>query len=395
MGRKRSSTRNHGFALLMIVVAVSLIAACASPAPTPTPAPAKAPAPAAAPTSAPAKAPAPAPTAAPTKAPAATPVAKADTGAEFYKGKTVNLIVTYGAGGGTDAAGRILANAWKEYTGGTMLVRNMAAAGGLEGMNAVGQAKPDGLTLGFSITGPITNFQVFEEPGVKYDVAKMTWIGDFGMEPIGLSVASGLPYETMDDLRKAEGLKLGALGIRAAGGQGGGLAIELFGLKGAKVVSGYASTAEVQLALGRGEMHGYTFPSGTLQAGMDKKVNKAPVVMLDFKRADAFPNTPAVPDLMRLSPDQETLLKIFASIMNQSKVVFGPAGIPDDRVLFLRQTFSKMMESKSLVEDLKKRYPVWTGYRKGDVVAAGIREVMTLPKDVRAKYDEAIMRHVQ
>lgn len=290
---------------------------------------------------------------------------------------------------------RIIANHWKEFAGGTMIVRNRAGAGGLEGMNAAYEATPDGLTLGFSITGPISNFQIFEEAGAKYDIAKMTWIGDFADDPLGLAVGVGTPYNSMDDLRKVEGLKLGAIGVRAGGAQGGGLAIELFGLKDGRVVAGYASTAEIQVAMGRGEVDGYTYTSAALRDGMNKKANKAPFVTLAMKRADAFPDTPAITELLKLSPEQERILKIFVSTQNQSKVLFGPPGIPEDRVLFLRQTFNKMMETIQVVEELKKRFPIWTGYRKGEEVTAGIGEVMTIPKDARAKYDEAIMPHIK
>ncbi|MBI4320511.1 MAG: hypothetical protein HY675_18635 [Chloroflexi bacterium] len=395
MGGNKSSAYNLGLSMLVVVAVLSLVVACAPAATAPTATPTKAPAPA--PPAAPTKAPAAAPTPAPTKpaAPAPTPAAKASSGADFYKGKTVTLIVTYGAGGGTDAAARIIANFWKDFVEGTLIVRNRAGAGGLEGMNAIYEARPDGLTLGFSITGSMASAQIFEEAGVNYDIGKVTWIGDFGKEPIGLAIAERLPYKSMDELRKVEGLKFGGLGVRAAGGQGGGLAIELFGLNDGRVVAGYASTAEIQLAMGRGEVDGYTYSASTLQDGINKKINKAPFVTLDSKRSDAFPDTPAVPELLKLSPEQERLLTIFVSTQNQSKALLGPPGIPEDRVLFLRQTFNKMMETKALVDELKKRYPVWTGYMKGEDVTAGVREVMTMPKDAKVKYDEAIMRHIK
>ena len=61
----------------------------------------------------------------------------AESAEEFYQNKTVTLNVTYGPGGGTDAAARIIAANWKAVTGGTMVVKNLEGAGGLVGMNQV------------------------------------------------------------------------------------------------------------------------------------------------------------------------------------------------------------------------------------------------------------------
>ncbi|MBI4320531.1 MAG: hypothetical protein HY675_18735 [Chloroflexi bacterium] len=393
--------------LLLSAIILALAIACAPVAPARAPATAeppaapKAPAKAEAPATpkAPAKVEAPAAIASPTAAKpqpaAATPQAKVVSAADFYKDKTVTLVVPYGAGGGTDFGARTIASYWPEVAGGAMIVRNRPAGGGLEGMNAAYEAKPDGLTLGFGITGIIVSHQLFQEPGVKYDVSKINWIGDFGREKVGLSVSAQSPYRSMDDVRNASGLKFGALSPRAVGALGAALAIELFGLKDARVVPGYSSTAEVEVAMARGEMQGQTTQCATLREAAAKGFAKPPFVALDFERCEVYPETPAVPELIQLSPSQEKGLRIFVSMMDVSKVVYGPPGLPEDRVQFLREAFNKLMGMRPVQTQLKLRFQMEGGHRNGKDVTAEVQKLLAIPRQDIVSFDEMTNRHIK
>ncbi|MBI4317028.1 MAG: hypothetical protein HY675_00950 [Chloroflexi bacterium] len=389
--------------LIVALLLSSVLAACAQAAPTPTPAPkapaAATPAPAKAPaqaaTPAPAKAPAQAATPAP-KAPAATPQASADSGAAFFKDKQITLWVPHGPGGGTDYAGRQLAAAWPALTGGQMIVRNREGAGGIDGWNYIFGEKPDGLNIGISVTGPMISGQLLASPGVRYDIGKMTWIGDFAPEPVGFTVGLNSPYKSMDDLRKVENLTFPTDSPRGAVAQAGALLAEFFQLKGAKVVPGFAGTAEMQLALGRGEVHGYSAGPQVLQTGIDKGVHGQPLVIMDFKRSPNFPNVPAVTELVKLTPQQEQTLRIFVSIGDQSKPIFAPPAMPQDRLLYLRQSFNKMIEYPAFRDPVMKRFVAWKGeFRKGEDLTAHIQNLLTIPKDELTKYDEMVKKYIK
>ena len=158
----------------------------------PTAAPTKAPA---APTTAPA-----APTAAPTKPAAATTPAAAPTVApakttypepkkpdqavlDFWKGKTVNLIVPHGAGGGYDTYARLIAPLIEKQLGCTIVVVNDTGAGGEIGRNKVYNSKGDGLTLGFSSGSAMVFSQASGSEGVQYDITKIKWMARALAEP--------------------------------------------------------------------------------------------------------------------------------------------------------------------------------------------------------------------
>ena len=107
----------------------------------------------------------------------------AQTGADFYKGKTVTYIVATGPGGGYDTYGRLVAEYMQKHLpGSTFVVRNMPGAGHLVGANAIYASRPDGLTIGTFNTGLIYN-QLIGLEGVKFDLTKMSWIGKAGADP--------------------------------------------------------------------------------------------------------------------------------------------------------------------------------------------------------------------
>ncbi|MBI4320883.1 MAG: hypothetical protein HY675_20515 [Chloroflexi bacterium] len=323
------------------------------------------------------------------------PQPKAESAADFFKGKTISLVVPYGAGSTTDSGARIFASSLEEVTGSSVVVTNKAGGGGLDAWNSVYAAKPDGLSLVFGVTGPVPMFQMFEEPGVRYDTAKITWIGSFAWQPSALSIAAALPYKSMDDLRKSEGLIFGGSGKRAGPVLGAGLIIEFFELKGAKIVHGYASPAEIQLAMGRGEVQALISTPGSVRDGVTKGFAKPPFVILDFKRTDAFPDAPTLPEVLKLSSEQERILRVFASIVDQSRVVFATPGIPEDRVVFLRESFDKIMEKPDFLQQIQKFYTPWTGATKGKDLGVEMQKIMAVPKQEITKIDEIVNRYVK
>src|ERR687898_1689453 len=95
--------------------------------------------------------------------------AQAQTGADFYKGKTVTYIVSTAPGGGFDLYGRLISEYMQKYLpGSTFVVKNVPGAGHLIGTNTIYSSKPDGLTIGNFNNGLIYN-QLIKTEGVKFD----------------------------------------------------------------------------------------------------------------------------------------------------------------------------------------------------------------------------------
>src|SRR5436190_998721 len=182
--------------------------------------------------------------------------AHAQTGADFFKGKTVTYIVSTAPGGGYDLYGRLVSEYMQKYLpGSTFIVKNVPGAGHMIGANTIYASKADGLTMGTFVTGLIYN-QLIKADGVKFDLTKMSWIGKAASEPRVITIAAQQPQiKTFDDLlNNKETLKFASSGI------GSSSYVEITSLTNilklpVRVVTGYNGN-EDQMAMRRGETNG-------------------------------------------------------------------------------------------------------------------------------------------
>src|SRR3954465_14383394 len=124
----------------------------------------------------------------------------AQTGADFYKGKTVTYIVATAPGGGYDLYGRLVAEYMQKYLpGSTFVVKNIPGAGHLIGANTIYASKADGLTIGTFNTGLIYN-QLIQREGVRFDLTKMSWIGKAASDPRVITIGVQSPIMSYQDL---------------------------------------------------------------------------------------------------------------------------------------------------------------------------------------------------
>src|SRR5690242_2856158 len=124
----------------------------------------------------------------------------AQTGADFYKGKTITYIASTSPGGGYDTYGRLVAEyLQKHLPGSTVIVKNMPGAGHIIGANAIYASPPDGLTIGIFNTRLILN-QVIHKEGIRFDLAKMSWVGKAASDPRVIVIASQSPIKSFSDL---------------------------------------------------------------------------------------------------------------------------------------------------------------------------------------------------
>jgi tripartite-type tricarboxylate transporter receptor subunit TctC len=97
--------------------------------------------------------------------------AQTESPAEFYRGKTVKIIVGFGVGGGYDTYARMLAPYLREQLKTTVIVENQPGAGGLSALNRLYAAPPDGLQLMLISGIASTLSQLVEQGEVRYDLS--------------------------------------------------------------------------------------------------------------------------------------------------------------------------------------------------------------------------------
>ncbi len=320
----------------------------------------------------------------------------AESVSDFYKNNTVTLLVTYPPGGGTDFGARIISAYWNQVTGGTMIVKNMAGAGGMRATNYIYKLKPDGLTLGFTDTAStLLSPVIFKHPGIVYDAAKFTYLAATAIEPSGLGIAAGLPYESIQDLQKVKGLKFGAHGVD---GQAAGCAlmIELFKLKDAKIIPGYSGMSEMGLALRRGEIDAYSNSMASQTDHINKGFVKTAVLVYDRERSPWFPDTPTPVELVKLTPKQEQMYKILLA-SRSGKPIFAPPGLSAEKTQFIRTAFDNMFKIKPFVRQMKMRWKVMgPGFTQtGAQWAEMTKEVLAMPVDVRDDFIGLVKKYMK
>jgi tripartite-type tricarboxylate transporter receptor subunit TctC len=173
----------------------------------------------------------------------------------FYQGKNIIFLINFAAGGPTDIEGRIVARHLARHIPGnpTIVVQNMPGAGGVTGINFLGEvAKPDGLTLGY-FTGPY-NHQMMKSSTLRVDLMNVPFIASVqGVTAcyIRADVPPGIKKPT--DIVKAERFRAGGLSFDSNKDLRFRLAFDILGVK-YDYVTGYNSSNDARLALQRNEI---------------------------------------------------------------------------------------------------------------------------------------------
>lgn len=117
--------------------------------------------------------------------------------------ETIHLIIPNSAGGGTDIAGRLLAEGLEENLGTTVIVENLSGAGGIEGATKLMNAKPDGYTLALVPIPQVSMYYLDPERGGDFKREATTAIAQHDAGPLAIAVASDSEYQTLDDVVQA------------------------------------------------------------------------------------------------------------------------------------------------------------------------------------------------
>ncbi len=308
--------------------------------------------------------------------------ALAQSGADFFKDKTVTYIVATAPGGGYDTYGRLVAEYMQRYLpGSTFVVKNMPGAGHLVGTNALYASRPDGLTLGTFNTGLIYN-QLVGLDGARFDLTKMSWLGKAGSDPRVILIAQQSPIKSFAELQASKTpVNFATAGVGSASYVE--TVILLNGLKlPLKALTGYNGNDD-QLAMRRGEVVGSIGSRSTYEEFVRNGYGRM-IVQVGGRNTD-------VPQLMPLmtEPKAKTLISLIQSQGDIARLTAGPPGIPADRLAALRDAYRKALEDKELQAKAEKlERPVEPAY--GDDVLNAVKEALNQTPDTIAVLKEAL-----
>jgi len=315
---------------------------------------------------------------------------------DFYKKKTLTFIVTYAPGGGTDAAARVMSLQWPKVTGGKMVIRNMTGAGGMRAMNHIYKLKPDGLTLGYTDTsstglGPV----LFKAPGIGYDITKFTYIAANVIMPNGIGLSPRLAAESIEDLQKMEGVKFGAHGIDIQAACAA-VTIHLFGLKNARIVTGYGGMEETGLDLARGEIDAYSNSMQSITDHIKKKYVKKVILVYSRTRSPWFPDVPVPTERVKLTPEKESLYTVVVSA-GSGKPIFAPPGLSKEKTEYLRGVFQKIFQMEDYRNRMKVRFPIMGPefHATGEEYLKITKDALAMPEAERDKVIDLVKHYAK
>ncbi len=274
---------------------------------------------------------------------------------QFYKGRTVNLIVGFNPGGAYDPYARLVARHLSTHLPGApeIVVKNMQGAGSVRAANYLYNVAPkDGSEIGL-IAGSAALEPMFGARPTHFDGQKFSWLGSANDEA-GVCFA----WHT-SGFTRAQDLfdKVLVLGTSGTSNLDFPLAINAVLGTRMKLVRGYNGTSSIMLAMERGEVAGMC---GMVYAAMraahpdwlrDHKVRT--LMQIGLNRNAKMGDVPFVMDFAK-SEDDKRVLRLLVGWTIMGRPYLAPPGIPDDRKLALRRAFDATMQDKALLADAAK-----------------------------------------
>jgi len=312
--------------------------------------------------------------------------------AEFYKGKTIRIIVGVGVGSGYDINARAFARHFSAHVPGnpTVIVQNQPGAGSLTMTNALYNSGPfDGTLIGASFNGMPTT-PLLQPAGVRFDPVKLLWLGSSNRETQITYVWHTAPVQRLEDLRTTQ-LVVGAQAPGTTQYDFPVLVNHLFGFK-FKVITGYESTPKIHLAMESGEIQGNGASNWStlkaLNANWIAEQKVRPIAQWALRKHPELTDVPMVLDLAKSAPDRQALLLALARL-EFGRPFFLPPNVPADRVEALRRAFDATMKDPQFLADAQ-RLQLDIDPLTGEQVAALVEQVARTSPDTAARVRAAM-----
>jgi tripartite-type tricarboxylate transporter receptor subunit TctC len=312
------------------------------------------------------------------------PSASAQSVEDFYKGKSIQIIVGFGAGGGYDLYARALGRHLGKYVPGnpTIVVQNMAGAGSIQAANHVYGGSPKDGTVIAAVNQNAAMYQLLGGAGARFEAAQLQWLGS-------MTNSNGTVYtwhtsgiKTLDDAKLKE-VPMGAVGAQSDSVIFPNLINELLGTK-FKPITGYTGSTQIHLAMERGEVMGRGGNSWsslrTANASWLKENKINMLVQVGFKKEAELPQVPLLLDLVK-DEEGKSVVRV---ISLPTAIGYGhwlAPEVPKDRLAALRTAYAAVMKDPEFLKEAEKtRMDI--RFQTGAEVEALIKQVIKTPKAV-------------
>ena len=306
----------------------------------------------------------------------------------YFQNKTITILRGGQPGGSGDMQARALISSLKKHIPGnpTIVIENMPGAAGMKAVNhAYTSAKPDGLTI-TAVGSGLAAGAILGLPGVRYDIDKLIYLGstEHGDPYVFLS-RKDAGFDTLEKLRAASGVRLGAQTVGHAVYISGRIFAYLIGLKEPKIVVGFGGP-EMDIALARGEIDVRANSADTVVRRNAEALNSGQFnihATLTIPKGKTHPRFANVPDADSLAKNERErqLVNMFREFMYPRWPYVLPPGTPPEIVKTLREAMNRSLKDPAFTQEFKKLMGGEPSPLTGEEVEKSIRE---LPRDPEA-----------
>ena len=322
----------------------------------------------------------------------AMPATAQEDVAAFYRGKQLRLIVGTGAGGGYDLFARAVARHIGNHIPGNpaVIVQNQGSAGGLLMANQLFSLGPkDGTVIAAPVNG-LPTAPLLEPAGAHFDAARLNWIGSTNRETYVAFAWHTAPVQSLADLLQKQLI----VGATAAGTTLVDFPLVTNRVLGTrfKVVRGYDSTPQINVAMERGEVEGIggigwqSVKTQVPQWIADKKITV--IAQYGLQRDPELANAPTMLELAGTDADRAALTMMFART-EYGRPYFAPPDVPPARIEALRRAFEATMHDPDFVADAAQLQLELSPMR-GEEVQALVAKLARTPPEIVARVRAAL-----
>jgi tripartite-type tricarboxylate transporter receptor subunit TctC len=310
---------------------------------------------------------------------------------DFSAGKQITFIVGAGVGGGYDLQARTAARHLGKHIPGnpTIVVQNMPAAGGMAGTNFMFSGAPrDGTTIALVQRGMMLAKLTYPA-GTRFDIEKFGWVGSLNSETaVTLAWNATSPHRTARDLFEKELIVGGIVSVDPETTPR--LYNSLIGTK-FKIVSGYNSTAQIALAIERGEVQGIADWSwSSLKAARSDWIRDKKITMLmqgALQRNAELGDMPSALDFIKNQSDRQ-VMELHFTQKSAARPVIMPPGVPAERLAILRNAFAALAQDQDFLGEAAKS-KVEFNFVPGQEIDKVVALIVATPPEIAARYAKA------
>ena len=310
---------------------------------------------------------------------------------DFYKGRTITVVTSTGAGGTYDLVARLIARHMPRHLpeAPAMVVQNMPGGGNVLATNYLYNLAPkDGTVIG-TINNAIPLHQVIDGRGVRYDADRFNWLGATGSRNSIVIVWRSTGVRSIEDLKQRE-VTLGGTGPASSIVIFPQAMNNLLGTK-FKIVNGYNSSAEVYIAMEKGEVEARSGSYTDLMSEHGDWVTGNKVVFLvqiGTKRDPALEAVPLLTELAR-NDEQRRVMTLISAPVALGQPFLAPPDLPADRVAVLRQGFAATLADPAFLAEAAKLNVEDLAIPAAEI-ARIVHETVAAPPDIVAKAKAAM-----